>query len=150
MGASAAATHAIVRLAVSDNPEHRRFRVAGARYQPVESKLTWPVQVTHHVAARCCFVRRRSGVSDGHFLVTAEPLGACRHAKNGLSSCWLVALPLGKWPRLGRSRYARTIESGIDGLDPIPSPRYGPGSVSVALPVLMSHVEPLWVPAQKA
>ena len=35
----------------------------------VESKLTWPVYVTHDVAARCWFVRRRSGVFDGHFLV---------------------------------------------------------------------------------
>ena len=35
----------------------------------VESTLTWPVQVTHHVAARSRFVGRRSGVSGIHFLV---------------------------------------------------------------------------------
>ena len=39
---------------------------------PVESKLTWPVWVTRHVAARSYFVRRRSGVSVGHFLMRRQ------------------------------------------------------------------------------
>ena len=69
----------------------------------VESKLTWPVYVTHDVAARCWFVRRRSGVFDGHFLV-------------GLSGPFPGAdLPCAWAPRTGAVKSLPRTRSG-DGL----------------------------------
>jgi hypothetical protein len=68
----------------------------------VESKLSWPVQVTHHVAAHSRFVRRRSGVSVGDFLVRLSgpfpgadvPRERAPHGgavRDGLASCEATA-----------------------------------------------------------
>jgi hypothetical protein len=47
----------------------RRTDRPGIWRRTFESKLSWLVWLTHHVAARSCVVRRRSSVSVGHFLV---------------------------------------------------------------------------------